>query len=97
MATYTEIKAGLDEIAVRNRKNLNDMDRAKSQLVSAEANLDAMPAAYTVFINAIDVAATANPEIQAFQLAKSEKDQLVIDFQTLQIRASALVLAVDGI
>jgi hypothetical protein len=97
MATFSEIKAGLDEIADRNKQNLNNMDRSRAGLAAAEANLNAMPSTYSTLIGEIDAAATANPTIEAFQVAKSEKDQLVLDFQALKTRATALVAAVDGI
>ena len=96
MATYSEIKAGLDEIAKQNEQSRKDIERSKSLLSQAESQLNSMPTVYAAFVVDVDSAATANPAVEAFQIAKSEKDELVSDFQALKTRATAIIAAVDG-
>jgi hypothetical protein len=97
MTTFSEIKAVLDEIALRNEQNRKRMEQAKTMLSQAEADLISMVTVYSNFVAAVDAAATANPDIDAFQIAKSEKGELVSDFQALKTRATNLIAAVDGI
>lgn len=97
MATFTQTKAALDEIAVRSEENRKRLERARQLIVSAEADLGAMPAAYLSVITELDTEAAANPNDDAWQTALAEKDQMVADFQVLSTRATALLAAYDTV
>ena len=90
MASFADIKAGLDEIAQRIRSNNSRMATAKQSTSQALSDLDAMPAAYTPLIQEIDAQAAANPTVEAWILAKSEKDLLVAEFNAAQVRATTM-------
>ena len=97
MATYTETKATLDDIAARSENNRKRIESAKSALAQAEADLNGMAAAYSGFVAQLDTDAAANPNDDAWQTALAEKNQMVADFQALKTRATNLVNAVDGL
>ena len=93
MATYTEVKTVLDEIAERTTNNGKRVAQARAMMTQAQADLAAMPAAYGTLLTALDAAATANPSNAAWQGAKAEKDQMVADFNALKAAVDALVTA----
>lgn len=95
MATYTEVKAGLDEIAQRTQQNAQRVAQARSQLAAAQGDLAAMPGAYGSLVTEINAGGTANPDNPAWQTAVAEKDELVSDFQALKAEVDALVTAVN--
>ncbi len=96
MATFTEVKKVLDEIAERTTQNASRTTNAKALLTTAQADLASMPGAYSSILSEIDAGATANPTDQAWQNAKAEKDQMVSDFQALKAEVDALVTAVNS-
>ena len=55
MATYTEVKTVLDEIAQRTTSNAKRVAQAKAALTQAQADLSAMPAAYGAILTARDI------------------------------------------
>jgi t-SNARE complex subunit (syntaxin) len=95
MATFTEAKTALDEIAERSTRNKQRVDQAKALLSQVQTDLSTMATAYTAIIADIDAAAVANPTNAAWETAKAEKDQLVADFLALQTEVDALVTAVS--
>lgn len=97
MATYTETKATLDDIAARSENNRKRIESAKAALATAEADLALMATAYASFVAQLDIDASANPDDSAWQTAKAEKDQMVADFQSLKIRATNMKTAVDAL
>ena len=97
MATYTETKATLDEIAQRSESNRKRLEQAKGQVAAALSDLSGMAAAYGAFITQLNADAAANPTDDAWKLAKSEKNQLVSDFQALDARAEAMNTAITGL
>lgn len=96
MATYTEVKQALDEIAERTTQNSKRVDQAKQLLSVAQSDLSAMQTAYASIVSEINAAATANPANAAWQTAKAEKDQMVADFQSLKATVDSLVTAVNS-
>jgi len=94
MATYTEVKQALDEIAGRTTQNSKRVAQAKAQLQQAQTDLAAMQTAYNTIVADLNQAAIDNPDNPAWQAAKAEKDQMVSDFQTLKATVDALVTAV---
>ena len=97
MATYSEIKYALDQIAARNQRNLRKMEGGASAFSGALSDINKMPGEFAAIVSDIDAAAAANPNEAAYTDAKSEKDLLVSDFQALKIRVTALLAAIDGI
>lgn len=94
MATFTETKATLDDIAARSEANRKRLEQAKTLISTAQADLNAMGSAYSAFATQLNTDAAANSSDSAWQTALAEKDQMVSDFQALKTRASALVTAV---
>lgn len=96
MATYTEIKTALDEIAERSTLNMNRRDQARNTLLQAQQDLLAMQSNYSAVITSLNAQAAANPDDAAWQAAKAEKDQMVSDFQALKAEIDALITAIGG-
>ena len=97
MATYSQIKNVLDEIASKNARNRRYIESAKTQLTTAKTNLSAMVSDYSAIVSDINQAAIDNPSDEAYLLAKSEKDKLVADFQNLKTYAEALIVAYESV
>lgn len=97
MATFTETKATLDEIAVRSEANRKRLENARTQIAQAEADLLAMQTAYSAFATQLDADAAANPADDAWQTALAEKDQMQSDFIALKNRSTALLAAYDAV
>ena len=97
MATYSEIKAALDEIARQTSLNKAMIARARKSLIDAQYNLNAMQTTYSGVVSDINQAAIDNPTDQAYLLAKSEKDKLVVDFTALKAHAGNLITAFDSV
>ncbi len=94
--TYTTAKSTLDEIADRITEAQRRLDRAREQLVQAEASLSAMSAAYGDFVTELDTEAAAQNNA-LWDGAKAEKDAMVTDFNALQTRAADLLAAYDAV
>lgn len=97
MATFTEVKTALDEIAARTDRNRKQLDNAITAISAADTDLGNMPAIYAAIVADINTAAAANPNDAAWQNAKAEKDLMVTDFQAQKTRAAALKAAVEAI
>jgi len=97
MATFSQIKSALDEIANKNARNRRFLENARGSLVTAQSNLVAMPADYASIVADINQAAIDNPSDEAYLLAKSEKDKLAADFQNLRTYADNLIDAYDAV
>lgn len=96
-STFSQIKSGLDEISDRNKRNREHLARARDFIVKAQTDLAAMPGEYTSLVQDINQAAIDNPTDQAFQLAKSEKDKLVANFNSLKSYCDDLLAAFDAV
>jgi hypothetical protein len=96
MATYTQTKATLDEIAVKSETQRKSLVNARSAVASVEAALQTMQNQYSAFIAEVEADALANPADPAWQAAKAEKDRLVADFLAVQAKAQAIITAFDA-
>lgn len=96
MATFTQTKATLDEIAVKSESNRKSLVNARAAVASVEAALQTMVNQYSAFVAEVDVDALANPADAAWQNAKAEKDRLIADFMAIQAKAQALITAFDA-
>lgn len=94
---YSQAKTTLDEIAGRIESNRKRVQNAEALLSAAVADLTAMTSFYAGFVTDLDALAAANPTDTAIQTAKSEKDQLVGDFNALKTDAQAKLTAVQGV
>ncbi len=97
MATFSEIKAKMDEIARANHNCANDLRRALVIIAATCTTLGGMPTKYAGFVSEVDQEAVANPGNEAFSVAQAEKDELVADFQALRIQAEDARTALEAI
>ena len=97
MLTYAEVKETLDGVATRIRRNISNLDSARSFVDNAVNDLTAMGSAYAEIVTEIDAQAAANPNSEAWQLALSEKDILVAEFQALKTTAQNLKDAMESV
>lgn len=88
MATYSEIKASLDEIAMKNHSYKATLARALKLIEEVDSGLAAMPSQYAQVVADVDQAGLDNPNNDAFQVALAEKGELVKDFQALKTQAA---------
>jgi kynureninase len=88
MATTSEVKQGLDDIATSIRNCRNKFEQAKTVISNCSAELGAIPTTFS------DVNATiqAYTPTGAFEiLAQDERDKLVTEFQALKTDIDALI------
>lgn len=88
MATTSEVKAGLDDIAQRIREAINNMTAAKVRLQTAKDDLAALPTDYG------DVVATINgytPTGALETLAQDELAKLTAEFVALSSSIDAAI------
>jgi len=97
MATFSQIKSGLDEIAAKNERNRTIIESSRSSLGVAQTNLSKMLTDYSQLVADINQTAIDNPTDDAYRLAKSEKDKLVADFQALKTYVDSLIVAYDAV
>lgn len=89
MASYSEMKAGLDDIAAMIREQRNTLTKAKSNGTSASEALASIPTTFADVIAAID-AIPANTTNAAEMLLKAEKAKLAAEFGSLKTKADAI-------
>jgi hypothetical protein len=92
MATYSEVKQGLDEIAAQIRAVQTRYNTAKSNIEAGSAALGAIPTKYA------DVVTTINgyTPTGAFEtLAQDEKAKLQTEFQSLKATLDALIATAE--
>lgn len=92
--TYYEAKAVLDEVSARMTADAKRADQAKALIVAADNDLAAMATDYSGFASDLDTLASNNPNNDAIQVAKAEKDQLLTERATLKSMLAALRTAV---
>lgn len=97
MASFTDTKDKLDEIASRSVANRKRLEQAKALINAAVADLTAMGNAYTGFATQLDTDAAANAGDNAWQGALAEKNQMLPDFQALKTRATNMQTAVAAL
>lgn len=93
MATASQVKAGLDEIASLIRDQRAVMEKVKSNAALASVALAEIPTVYADVIATIDAYA-ANSTDYFERLAKAEKAKMATEFTALKTDADA-VAAVD--
>lgn len=93
MATYSEMKTGVDEISALIRDNRAVLSKAKQNGSTASASLAAIPTQYAAVIASID-AIPANTTNAAEMLLKAERAKLATEFTALKAKADAIA-AVD--
>lgn len=93
MATYSEMKTGLDEISGLIRDNRAVLVKAKSNGSQASEALAAIPTNFAAVIASID-AIPANTTNAAEMLLKAERTKLAAEFTALKAKADAIA-AVD--
>lgn len=94
MATTSEVKAGLDEVADRIRKQRAALQRAKQLINQAQSALSNIPSDYSDLITTIDNYAGDD----RFELlAKDEKTRLASEFGALNTKAQNAQTALSGI
>lgn len=93
MATFSEMKSGLDDISGLIRDNRAVLAKAKSNGAQASEALAAIPTTFAAVIAAID-AIPANTTNVAEQLLKADKAKLATEFMALKAKADAIA-AVD--
>ena len=94
--TYTENKAVLDEVANLTVKYRKDLDTATTVINNAVSGLTQMATTYGTHATDIDTMASDNPNDEALQAQKLEKDKLVADFQALKTVAQGMKTALEG-
>ena len=97
MATFDQIKSGLNQISNEITRARLNIDKARTYLADAETTLAAMGAKWSGLGSEIDQVAANNPSDDNYKISKGEKDKLVVDFQRLSTYASNLIAAFDGV
>jgi len=92
-ATFSEIKAGLDEIAGLLRDQRATIASAYAKASGVVDALNAMATNYGHLMSDIDAFAAANGSNAAAVNAKSEKDQLLAEYTALLAKAQGVVTA----
>lgn len=93
MATYSEMKVGLDTIAATIVEQRNVLSKAKQSGASASAALAAIPATFADVIASI-AAIPANTTDAAEMTLRAERTKMVAEFGALKNKADAIA-AVD--
>jgi hypothetical protein len=89
MASASQVKAGLDEIASLIREQRAVMEKVKSNAAIVSAGLAAIPADYADVIATIDAYAAGSTDYFE-RLAKAEKAKLAAEFTALKADADAV-------
>lgn len=93
MATVSQVKAGLDEIAEHIRQARTQATTATSSLQNIVSTLDAIPAAFADVITTID----GYTPTGAFETnAKDERTKLAAEFTALKTAAQSAITALGG-
>ncbi len=93
MATFSEMKSGLDAISVRIRDQREVMKKAKLNAQSVSAALQAITVDYADVIATID-AIPAGTTDNAERVLKADKAKLATEFTALKAKADT-VAAID--
>ena len=96
MATYSQIKNGLDEIASKIEQARSYINNGRTSLVRAQTDLGNMPSKWSALLGEIDQAVTDNPGDAVFETAQAKKTKLIANFQDLKAYADSLVVAWDA-
>lgn len=92
MATYSEVKSGLDDISAAIRAAKEAYDRAKVHIQGASDSLGNIPTTYSDVITEVN----GYTPTGAFEtLAKDEKAKLQAEFQALKATIDALTATTE--
>lgn len=92
MATYTEVKRGLDDIAQIIKTERQAFANAKARIEAASGNLAAIPTQFADVISEIDGYTGAD---SAEVLAQDEKAKLAAEFTALRTEIDGLINTVE--
>lgn len=87
MASYSEVKAGLDAVAVTIRDARSELLACKSKSASISETLNALPTAYADVVATVNAYGTSNA---AEANAKAELAKLTTEFQALKTIADGI-------
>ena len=96
-ATYSAIRAALNDIPERTEANRRRLVQARSQLQAAIDDIQRMELDYVTVIQDLNSQAAASPGDAVLQRAKAEKDRLAADFQELKTLITAHIAAYDAV
>ena len=88
MATYTEVKRSLDDIAQIINTERQSFASAKARIQTGSANLNSIPTQYADVITTIDAYVGSDA---AEALAKAEKTKLAAEFTALKADIDAII------
>ena len=97
MATFSEMKTALDEIAATISAARMSLDKCGENAAKAQTNLGNLSTEYSGIVAAINQFLSDNASDEAAKTMKAEKDLLVAEFQALQTAAGQMVTAIDGV
>lgn len=84
MATASEVKAGLDDIAAAIRASRQQAIRAKAQISTADSALAGLPITFADVVATINGYDAGAGPFEA--LAKAELARLVVEYQALKVK-----------
>ena len=94
--SYAQLQNIKDRIVRDLSNQQSSLETAKGQFGAISSNLAAMQAEYTTWAVEVNAMATANPNDDAIQALKAERDLLVSEFQSTKDEADALDAAVNS-
>lgn len=97
MATYTETKITLDQIAGESDSARRRADNLLAAAVKIQADLADLSTNYAGFVTQLDTDAAASSGDPAWTAAKAEKDRMVSEFVAEKNRVDAMVAALTGL
>jgi flagellin-like hook-associated protein FlgL len=92
MATYSEVKKGLDDIATTIQNGQKTFDRAKAAISNVSGDLAAIP---TTFADVIATIEGYTPTGAFETLTKDERSKLQTEFQALKSKVDALIATTE--
>lgn len=93
MATFSEVKTGLDAISNRIQNASQRVSAIKSDATFVVNDLTNLGVENTALITAINQAAASSPSDVALQNAKAEAALLVAEYNALKTKANAILAA----
>ena len=83
MATSSEVKAGLDEIAAMVKASRQRAKSSKEMITTQQTNLGAIPTRYSDLLNTINAFSVDTTDVFE-QLCKAELAKMTTEFMTLK-------------
>ena len=95
--TYTKITVGANEVRELIGANSTRLDRATAEISAVVSALTSLATQYGPIVGAADAQLAVDPTNPAKAATKADIDQLLVDFNTLQTRASTLDALVNPV